>query len=151
MAAVFESWHWPLDIGTDLSAYQANPLPLLLLRDRLWMQIASCMNDPMQQRAVRLALHGLSSELPPDAREALRRAISTTATRLVRVMTLAQSRGQLRAGLEPASAGHGLHAVGVGVLSKYTQGVARGEEAIGPLCLDIFLMGVSSLSEPTPT
>lgn len=141
---VIDSLRWPLDIGADVTAYQAHPWPLRLLREQLWQQIEHCMADPWQWRAVKLVLHqGVRAELPADAMVRVERAATQTVLRLGRVMTIAYRRHQLRAGLRPAPVARCLHAVGVGVLSGYASDPAPAQRRASPLCLDLFMRGAS--------
>lgn len=140
-----EGVRWPLDIGDDVAAYEAHPQPLELLREQLCRQIERCMADPWQSRAVKIVLrHGVESELPAPAVARVEGALAETVWRLGRVMTIAHRRGQLRAGLRPASVARCLHAVGIGVLSDYASEAAAARQNASPLCLELFMAGAGS-------
>lgn len=142
VAEVIADLQWPLDIGADMTAYQAHPQPLRLLREQLWQRMERCIGDPAQWRTVQLVLrHGVRSELPADAMARVDRAMAETVTRLGRVMTIAYHRHQLRPGLRPVSVARCLHAVGVGLLSEYASQRMQGESKASPLCLDLFMVG----------
>lgn len=145
VAEVLRDMRWPLDVGDDTAAYQAHPQPLEMLRERLCWQIEGCMSDPWQSRVMKIVLRqGVRSDLPADAVARVAQAQADAVRRLGRVMTIAQQRQQLRAGLRPASVAQGLHAVGVGVLSEYASDLAAARQNASPLCLELFLVGASS-------
>lgn len=140
-----ESMRWPLDIGDDVAAYEAHPQPLELLREQLCRQIERCMADPWQSRAVKIVLrHGVESELPAPAMARVEGALAETVWRLGRVMAIAHRRGQLRAGLRPASVARCLHAIGVGVLTEYASEEGSARRKASPLCLELFMVGAGS-------
>lgn len=144
VAEAVDACRWPLDIGTDVSAYQAHAQPLRLLREQLCGQVTQCLHDPMQWRAVQLALClGVRSELPPGAQARVGRAMARSVLRLGRVMKIAQARGQLRGGLAPSQAARCLHAMGVGVLSEWARGAACGNGTLA-LCFELFLTGAGA-------
>ncbi|MFM9927608.1 TetR family transcriptional regulator [Variovorax sp. H27-G14] len=148
VAEAVDAGRWPLDIGADVSAYQAHAHPLRLLREQLCAQVARCMNDPMQWRSVQLALClGVRPELPPGAQAHVEHTMARSVVRLVRVMKIAQARAQLRGGLTPSEAGRCLHAMGVGVLSEWARGAACDEGTLA-LCFELFLTGASAQGRP---
>ncbi|MDP9900889.1 TetR family transcriptional regulator [Variovorax ginsengisoli] len=135
---------WPLDIGSDLAPYRTHPRPLDRLRRQLWLQIQRCTQDPAQWQRVRLMLrHGAGPDLPVDARMHIEHATSAAISRLVQVMDIAHARGQLRQGLEPATAANCLHSVGIGVLSAHAvDPLQPGQRSTWPLCVDVFMAGL---------
>ncbi len=135
---------WPLDVGADIDLYQAHPLPLQLLCQRLWQQMEQCVRAPIHWQRVKLVLApGIRSALSPSAFKQVEEAMASAARHLGQVMAIARDRGQLLEGLCPKAVGDGLHALGKGMLWEHASERSNASRLASPLCLDLFLFGAT--------
>ncbi len=143
VSEVVAGLQWPLDIGSDVAGYEAHQQPLRLLHQQLSLQLARCMEDPVQWRTIQLVLcHGLRADLPADAMAQIERAMIRAARHVAQVMAIARERHQLREGLRPAAAARCLHTVGIGMLSARANEWPHARQLAPPTSLDLFMLGI---------
>lgn len=148
VAAVITGLDWPLDIGMRVEAYQAHPRPLELLGRALRQRIERCANTPSQWQAVQLVLHQRYQAPTPGAMAQVMHTMDGAVHRLSQVMAIALHRRQLRAELAPLAVAQGLHAVGMGMLSEWSQASPRRQRHMALLGIELFLRGASANHTP---